>query len=441
MDTPAGRTATAEAPEPEHGWRELFLILRFWNGRLYIASQFLYSVAVWTSRVAVDWLILQLTGDIAMVGLAAVLQLLPSLLFGAWAGVLADRYTRRSVLVLSQGVYTVSLAILSVLVILGRAEVWQLFAVCALSGLALALDGPARLAFLPEVVGIARLRSALSLNSMVINLGGMIAPAAGGFVIAIFGEGWALSASAVVGVIVVTSLALIRSRELAVAPRAPRSRGQLREAIGYCLSRPTILWPLLLITVVSAFGFALTVLLAASATPDGFDIGSAGYGLFMSLTAIGAMAGAFLMARRRALRLRGLLVATLLIGASTIAIGLSSWLPLFLVFLVALGASRAIHLIGAEMMIQLSTYAEIRGRVMSFYFLVAVLGQAAGSILLGWIAQAFGLTLAFLVAGSALLLVATVAAIVLARRHRLGLLILIGPRPKIQIVSQRSEQP
>jgi MFS family permease len=428
-------------PAPAAGHRQVFWMLKLRNGRLFIGAQFLYSVGWWMSRVGIDWLVLQLTGDLALVGLAVTLQLVPSLAFSAWAGVLADRYTRRNVLMVAQAAYSGSLALLAVLALLGAVESWHVFAVCALSGLAIALDGPARLALLPEVVGLPALRHALSLNSMTISLGGLSAPVVGGVVIALVGTGWALAISAIVSFLVVGALSFMRQRELITAPTVPRVPGQLREAVRYCLSRPAILWPLLLVTVVCMFGFSLSVLFAGAATEAGFDTGSGGYGLYMSVVAVGAMAGAFVIAGRRSLRLRSVVLASGFVGVATIGAGLAGWEPLFFVALIAIGASRSMLLIGAETMTQLATDSSIRGRVMSFYFLLAVVGQSIGSLLLGWLAQIFGLTPTFLFAGAATIIVAIIAAASLARRHRLGLRFRLRPGPGLTIVSRASQLP
>ena len=102
-------------PGPAAGRRQIFWMLRLRNGRLFIVAQFLYSVGWWMARVGIDWLVLQLTGDLALVGLAVTLQLVPSLAFSAWAGVLADRYTRRGVLMVAQATFSASLVLLAVL--------------------------------------------------------------------------------------------------------------------------------------------------------------------------------------------------------------------------------------------------------------------------------------------------------------------------------------
>ena len=170
-------------------WREIVALFRVRNFRLSLISIFSSSIATWMSRIAVDWLLLELTGNLALVGLAVSLQFGPTLFFGVLAGVVADRFPRRRIVLTTQGVAALGAACLALLAILGAVEVWQVYLVAFVTGLAGALEWPARSALLGQIVEPARMRTAVSINAGVFHVGGLIGPAVSGVLIAIVGWG------------------------------------------------------------------------------------------------------------------------------------------------------------------------------------------------------------------------------------------------------------
>lgn len=399
--------------------RDIAAILRVRNFRLLITSIFFTSIAMWMTRVAVDWLMLELTGNLALVGLAVTLQFGPTLVLGAFAGVVADRFSRRAIVLLAQSVAFAGSVVLALLAILGAAEVWHVYLVAVVTGVAGALEGPARSALVGQIVAPARLRTAVSLNAGVFHVGGLVGPAVSGILIALVGSGWSIAVAALATAMSILAFSLFRSRELAAVARPAEGAGGVLAALRYVRRKPTILWPMVLLAFVATFGMTLPVLFTAAAAERGFDTGSAGYGLYTSLAAVGAVIGAIVSARRRSVRLRSI---ALLTGAYGLAILLAGVVPVYGVFLagiLALGVFRLLFAIGAESMVQLSTNPGVRGRVMAIYLVLLMGGQAAGGVIVGWIAEVFGMTVAFAVAGGVPLLAAIVVAGILARRHQL----------------------
>jgi len=399
-------------------FRESFAALGVFNYRLYLVAQILGSTGGWMARVAIDWLVLELTGDVALVGVAVALQFAPTLLLGAWAGVLSDRVSRRAVLLAMQVVATVANGVLAVLVLTGHVAVWQVMLIAAVTGTAGAIEGPSRSAFVSEMVGTQRLRGAISINATTFHLGGLLGPALSGVLIAAVGSGWSIAVNAAATTIGVVAISLMRPHELVPVPRLGRSGGQIREALRYAWRKPAIRWTLVLLASVAVFGMNLPVLLA-SAADDTYGTGATGYGLYNSLCAGGAFLGALLSSRRRSLRLWDVVGFTAVYGAVTMLAGWDGWYPVFLSALVGLGVSRLLFAMSAEALVQLSTNPAIRGRIVSFYIMVLMGGQAAGGIVMGWIAENLGGRIAFLVAGAVPLATALVVGGVLAHRHQL----------------------
>ncbi|QEO15428.1 MFS transporter [Agromyces intestinalis] len=417
-DAPPGATEPIPVVGDPIRLRDTFAALRVFNYRLYFIAQVFANTGGWMQRVAIDWLVLELTGDVALVGLTVSLQFAPSLLFGAWAGVVSDRFPRRRVLIVTQSVGVVVNAVLATLVLTGTVQTWQVLVAAGVLGTSIAIDAPSRAAFITEMVGPGRLRNAISLNAGVFHLGGLVGPAVSGAMIVVIGSGWSIAVNACTAAVAVSALLVMRRGELRPAPRAVRARGQIREAIRYAASKPTIRWPIVLLAFVSVFGMNLPVLLAAAAD-DRYATGAAGYGLYSSLAALGAFAGALASARRRTVRLRGLVAAAVVYGLVTAFAGLAPWYGAFLAALVGLGVARLLFATGAEAMTQLSTNLAIRGRVMSFYLMVLLGGQAVGGVLIGWICERFGPQTGFVVAGAVPAIAALVIGFGLARSRDL----------------------
>ncbi len=422
----------AETPR----WRDTFIALKAYNYRLYVIGQLFANVGGWMQRVAIDWLVLELTGDVALVGLTVTLQFAPTLLLGPWAGVISDRYSRHRTLILTQTVGTVFNGMLGVLVLLGAAQAWMVFLVAAVTGCSMAIDAPSRSAFVTELVGSHRLRNAITLNASIFHLGGLVGPAVSGVLIVVVGSGWSIAINAGASAIAVLVLALMRVHELSRSPRVSAARGQIREALRYVIRKPTIFWPIVLMAFVSTFGMSLPVLFTASANTT-YGTGAAGYGLYSSLAAAGALAGALLSSRRKRLRLRAIVIGVVIYGAITVVAGLAPLYAVFLGALLGIGITRVTFATAAESLTQLSTNLGIRGRVMSFYIMVNVGGQAAGGLIVGWIAQNLGAQAAFLVAGGVPLVAGLVIALILGRRHQLTLQVnLRRPREFLRIVKR-----
>ncbi|MEO5535892.1 MAG: MFS transporter [Pseudolysinimonas sp.] len=436
---PVGTDPTVTAPLPiqtiRPSFSTVFATFESRNFRLLIISLFANSLGSWMARVAVDWLMLELTGNVALVGLAVAFQFAPQLLLGIWAGLLADRLPRRNVVLVTQSVTAFGFAVLGTLTILGVVAVWHVLLVAAVIGVAGALEGPARSSLTSQTVAAGRLPIAISISGITFHLGGLIGPAISGGLIGFIGPGWCIAISSLGSLICVVGFALMRSRELTPAPRSRPQRGQIREGFRYVAGKPRILWPIVLIGFIATFGMTLPVLFTAAASERGYDTGSAGYGLLTALAAAGAFTGAILSTRRRSLRLRSLVLLAGLYGAAIVVAGGIPFYGALLAGALGLGIFRLLFATGAEAMVQLSTNLGIRGRVVAIYLLVLIGGQALGGLLVGWVAETFGMMPAYLLAGGVPMVASLVVALILGKRNQLRLRVnLFDVRRLIRIV-------
>ena len=425
VDPAASFPATAPLPVATQRppWRHTFIALSVPNFRLWTVGNFVAMTAGWMQRIAQDWLVLELTGSATAVGVTVAMQFAPMLFFGLLGGVLVDRFSKRALMVVTQSVFAVLSIGLAVLTLTGVVEAWHVFAIAFATGLVTVVDNPARQVIVSELVGQRHLRNAISVNSSVFQLGGMIGPAVSGVLLLAVGAGWAFAVNGVACLLVVGMLGLLRTSQMTRTAPAPRSRGQLREGLAYARAKPTILVPVVLVASYAVFGLTMPVLLASYAD-EVFDVGAGGYGLFNSMIAVGALTGALLSTRRATIRLRtlvvGLLVTGLLQAGAGVVGGAAGVVPFALV-LVSVGLASLLFLTSANQLVQLSSNIGIRGRVMSLYVLVLLGGQAVGGPLMGGIVELLGTPTAMVVSGGVPAVVAGVTALVLARRGQLTL--------------------
>lgn len=417
---PAPATAAVQTTDTPRSsqWRDAVAPLRIRNYRLFVGSQIIANTALWMQRVAQDWLVLQLTHNVAMVGMTVAFQFAPMLFFGLFGGVIADRYPKRRLLMMTQSAASTLAIVLATVTLTGVVAVWQVYSVALLLGFVTVVDNPARQVFVNEMVGPAHLRSAISVNSAIFQLGGLVGPAVGGVMIHLVGEGVSFGINGAACAIVVATLSRMRPGELHTSPVVARAKGQLSEGLRYVLATPVIGWTVVLVAFVAVFGMNMPVLLAAFASSV-FHLGAGGYGLFNSFVAMGALAGAVSSTRRRTLRLRSLVLAAVAFGMVEMAAGLAPDVIVYAAVLVGVGLATLTFLTGANALIQMTASLAVRGRVMSLYVLVLLGGQSVGSLIMGRICQEFGPRLAMCISGVVPALAAVVVGLMLAHNGHL----------------------
>lgn len=408
--------AAVDGPRPRNA---TLAALGVRNFRLYVASQVLTNTCGWAARVAQDWLVLTLTGSAALVGLTVTLQFIPMLMLGLVGGVVADRYPRRRVLMVTQTVFGLSTLTVGVLALSGHVQAWHVLTAAFVSGLATVFDNPARQAFVHEVAGPEHLRQAISVNSAVFQLGGLVGPAVAGALISAVGDGWTFVLNAVACLAAVGLLAVMRSAELTVAPVVARAKGQLREGLTYVRRSPRILWSVVLVGFVAVTGVNMATVLAAFADQV-FRSDAGGYALLTSMLAVGALTGALLSTRRRGSRITHLVLLAAAIGLLELLAATAPTKPVFITALVATGLVTLLYLTGSNTLVQTTVAPHVRGRVMALYVLVLLGAQAVSGTIIGWVCENLGARAGMVACGVGPLLGAVVVGLALARRSEGG---------------------
>lgn len=417
---PAARSGELSPSQRRPGFRDTFSALQVRNFRLLVSGLLVSSTGGWVQRIAQDWLVLTLTGSATAVGITTALQFLPTLLLGLYGGVIADRFPKRKVLLVTQATMGTGAAILAVLAFSGQVEVWQVYMMALFLGLATAVDNPTRQSFVTELVGRDRVRNAISMVSSTFQLGSLIGPALGGLLLGTIGTGWSFAINAVTFFGSISALLMMRESEmpgLHAARRAGaglRIRDGLRDGLRYAMHEPAVRWAIALVGIYGMFTISLPVTLTAFADRV-FHTGASGYGMLNSVVAVGALTGALLSARRvRPSRLRNLVGIASLLTITQVLAAVQPTLWTFIPMLAATGMAVLMFLTAAQSMVQLTTPDGLRGRVSGIYNLVFIGGGAIGGPLVGAIAQHWGARTSLLLAG----LIPAVATVAIAFRLR-----------------------
>ncbi|MBN9610278.1 MAG: hypothetical protein BGO26_03020 [Actinobacteria bacterium 69-20] len=399
---PAAPPSTTTTPSREG----IFASLDNRNFRWFVFGQAASTSGLWTQRVAQDWLVLQLTHNAFAVGVATAMQFVPTLIFGMSAGLVADRFDKRHVLLATVSTLGLCASVLGVLCLTDTVRLWHVLAIAFFTGTAACFDNPTRSAFVHEIVGPGRLRNAVSVNSAVFQLGALAGPAVSAGLITAVGTGWAFVATGGWYVIVLAAFFRIHSADLIRSPRLGRARGQLRGALSEIGRRPVLFYPILLAGICAFFTTNFAVVLTAFAKD--LKLSAGGYGFLTIALAIGSLIGALLSARWPGSRLRHLVA---LAGGLALGQLLAAFMPgvvtVALAF-VAIGAVGMPFLITTNTSIQLACTDQVRGRVLGVYMLVTLGTAAVGGPVVGLLAE-WGGARAALLAGAGVIGIAALA--------------------------------
>jgi MFS family permease len=384
------------------------------NFRLFFAGQFVSVTGTWMQSVATAWLVLQLTHSGTALGVVTGLTFTPALLIGAWGGLVADRFDKRKVLIVTQSAAAVLALGLWIPVAFGTVSLSFVYVIALLNGIVTALDTPTRQSFYAEMVGSKDIPNAVSLNSAVMTGTRIVGPAIAGVIIATHGVGPVFLVNAISYIAVIGGLIAMRPRELHRTGAVERGRGQLREGLRYVMDRPALRDTLALMGVIFLFSFNFAVLLPLMAERT-FGGGAHTLGWLFSSMGVGSLAGALLAAAKPRHSFRKLAVFGVLTGIAITASAVAPTRDWALLTLALVGFTSITFMISGNSALQLSSSAQMRGRVMALYAVVFLGSTPFGATLSGWVGQHFGPRLAM--AGAGVIAVgASAVALILLRR-------------------------
>lgn len=374
------------------GLNAVFRALRHRNYRLFFTGQSISLVGTWMQQVAIAWLVYRLTNSPFLLGVVGFVSQIPTFLFSPIAGVIADRYSRKNMLVATQVLSMVQALILSLLILTRHIHVWHIVVLGALLGIINSFDIPIRQAFTVEMIEHKEdLGNAIALNSSMVNAARLIGPSIAGLLIASAGEGVCFLLN---GLSYLPVIASLRAMKVTSQKRSAPGRHiflELKEGFRYAVHSPPIAVILILVGLVSLMGVPYQVLMPVFAR-DIFHGGPYTLGFLIAMSGVGALIGALYLASRRSTAgLGGLIVLTAaLFGVGIIAFSLSRVLWVCMSVLLLCGFGMMVHMAASNTVLQTIVEEDKRGRIMSFYTM-SFMGMAPfGSLLAGSVANKLG---------------------------------------------------
>jgi MFS family permease len=386
---------------------QTFSSLQHPNYRLWFTGQVISIIGSWMQATAQGFLVYELTQSAAFLGIVGFASGVPSWLFTLFGGVVADRVSRRKMLIIAQSAMMLLAFLLAFLVFTNLVQPWHVVVLAFLLGVANAFDAPARQAFVVELVGRADMTNAIALNSSIFNIGTVIGPAIAGLIYGWLGPAWCFTINGISYFAVIGALLLMR---LASSPKQPKIRRhvlpELMVGIRFAFGNSNIRTLMIVVAAVSIFGMGLMTLIPAwaSAVLQG-DVRTNGW--LLSARGVGSLIAALMIAYLGSRNVRGKIwaIGSVLLPVALILFAIFKILPVSLLMLVVLGWAFMAVVNNTNAMIQSWVPDELRGRVMSVHVWIFMGSLPIGSLLAGALAERLGEPAAILINGSILLVI------------------------------------
>jgi MFS family permease len=385
------------AAGPADRVRQTFVALGQRDFRIFWLGQLVSVTGTWMQTVAQGWLILLLTGSPFVLGVAAAARSLPVLILVVPAGIVADRFDRRVIIIVTTIVATMTTAALAILTIFGAIDVPTVLFLAAVLGVTNAFEMPARQSFVSELIGRRDLANAIALNSLLFNSARVVGPALAGILVALVGPGWAFGINAISYLPVLIGLFMIG--RVHVPRLGIGARTAIPEAVKYLRGEPRV--AALLGILAAQTIFASGHLILGPTLAQDLGQGAEGFGVLLAATGAGAVVGGIALAATsdRKERWRALLGAGIALGGGLAAVGLTRSYPVTLLCFVVAGWGMVTFNASSNTLIQTIVPDRLRGRMMSLYTLVLLGLMPAGGLLMGALASALGSAAALSIGG------------------------------------------
>jgi len=393
-------------PQDINGLRLIFRALSHRNYRLFFGGQGISLIGTWMQQIAMSWLAYRLTHSALLLGVIGFTSRIPTFLLASLAGVLADRWNRHRILVITQTLSMVQAMILAILVLTETVAVWHIISLSLLLGLINALDIPARQSFVVDMIERREdLGNAIALNSSIVNGARLIGPSIAGILIATLGEGMCFFINGLSFIAVIMALLAMK-----IAPKQREMQSwqvfqRLKEGFSYAFGFAPIRSVLLLLALVSLMGMPYTVLMPIFAE-NILHGGPKALGFLMGATGVGAIVGSIYLASRKSVLGLGriIVISSNLFGVGLIAFSLSRFFWLSLLFMLLTGFGMMVQMASSNTVLQTIVEEDKRGRVMSFYTMAFMGMVPFGSLLAGSLANKIGAPNTVMIGGVACIL-------------------------------------
>ncbi|MEJ8802845.1 MFS transporter [Pontibacter sp. H249] len=379
----------------------MFRALRYRNYRLFFVGQGISLIGTWMQQIALSWLVYRLTDSVFLLGAVTFSSQIPSFLLGPFAGVLADKFNRHKVLLVTQSLSMVQASTLAALVLTDTIEIWHILSLSAFLGIINGFDISTRQAFVVQMVDQREdLSNAIALNSSLFNMARLVGPTIAGVLIAVVGEGMCILINAISYIAVLGSLLLMRLKPFERVRQHHKVWSSLQEGFSYTFGFAPIRALIIIVGLISLFGMPFTVLLPVFAR-DILHGGANTLGYLMGASGLGALTGAMFLAQRKSVvGLGKVIIFTMsLFGMALMAFSFSKMFLLSLLLMLFTGFGMIVTMASCNTLLQTLVDDDKRGRVMSLYA-TAFMGMAPiGSMLAGSVAEQIGVAYTLLGCG------------------------------------------
>ncbi|WP_405218659.1 MFS transporter [Agrococcus sp. Ld7] len=397
----------------------MFRSLRLFNYRTWFVGAMVSNIGAWMQSTALSWTVLTVltANDATAVGLNMALQFGPQLLLVPISGLIADKYDRRKVLLVTQASMGLLALGLGIIVTTGIVELWHVQVFALMFGVVQAFDMPARQAFVSELVGQADIANAVALNSASFHGARLVGPAVAGLLIALVAPGPVFLINAFTFIAMLIALVRIRTAELQPSPRGAKGLGDIVQGFRYVRKRKDLLIIFVMAFILGTFGLNFAIYISTMTSIE-FGAKADTFGILSSAMAIGSVTGALLSARSSRPRWTAIVGG---LGMFVVACALAALSPNIVLFAVALavaGFTAQLFMTNANSMVQLTSAPEVRGRVMALYGAVFMGGTPVGAPIVGWVADIFGPRMGIMVASVTCLVAFIIGAVYWVRVRR-----------------------
>ena len=365
-----------------------FRSLRHRNARLFFGGLLVSNIGTWMQLTAMSLLVYRLTGRTTDLGVTIALQFLPMLVLGAWAGAVADRRDKRTMAIVTQAALAIQALTLGVLDLTDTINLPIVYVLSFVLGMINAFDNPARRGFVTELVTPDEIANAVSLNTAVMTGSRIFGPALAALLVGPLGTGWLFTVNGLSFAAILLSLLAIDRTKLHPAPRAPRSRGQMREALRYIRHDERILAVFVAFTIVATFAFNYSVSLPKLA--DERWGGEEWFGWVLAVTSIGSLLGSLQTASRLRVTVRFMAVSGVVLGASGVVMAFAPNIWVAMAMAIPLGLGGAAFVAGMNAITQQECPPEMRGRVLALGAIAFLGSTPIGGPITGWIGDHVG---------------------------------------------------
>lgn len=378
-----------------------FSSLQSRNYRLYFYGQWISLIGTFIQQIALSWLVYRLTGSVILLASVTLAAQLPSFFLTPVTGVLIDRFNKYKLLIATQSMFMLQATILACLVLTKHIEVWHIMTLSLFTGIISAFDMPARHSFTVQLVERKEdLSNAIALNSAIFNAARLIGPSIGGILIGLIGEGLCFTINAISYIAVIASFFRMNITPLARKISRKSVVQEMNEGISYAVNSLTIRSILIMVTVISFFGFSLLVILPAFAK-DTLGGNSDTLGYMMSSIGAGALVAALYLAARKSVIGLGkvIMISTFILGISTVILASTKTSAITYLICFPIGFSLIASVASLNTQLQTISEERMRGRVMSFYTMALMGTSPIGGILLGVLEKWIGIPYVILMNG------------------------------------------